>query len=120
MDANDLQSGDSLSVTIYKTLDECRAVVPMVTRGYAQSLWCMRELYYYAMSKPSPQIHSVVLEDGWEMEEAGKWLKLMLKQKKMNTVHQPSDETEMEEVALKISKVQEQQLILFQFTTKRL
>ena len=67
MDAYDLQSGDSLSIKIYKTLDECKAVVPIVTRGYAQSLWCLRELYY-AMSKRSPQIYPVVLESGWEME----------------------------------------------------
>ena len=104
MDANDIQSGDLLSVTIYRTLDVCKAVVPIVTRGYAQSLWCMRELYY-SMSRGSVQIHPVVIEEDWDIEEAGEWLKLMLKDKKMNIVKDPTDEQKMEEVALKIAKV---------------
>ena len=104
MDANDIESGDYLSVTIYRTLDECKAVVPIVTRGYARSLWCMRELYY-AMSRGSVQIHPVVIEDGWEEEEAGEWLNLILKDKKMNIAKDPTDEQKMNEVALKITKV---------------
>ena len=104
MDANDIQSGDSLSVTIYMTLDECKALVPIVTRGYARSLWCVRELYY-AMSRGSVQIHPVIIEDDWENEEAGEWLKLILKDKKMNIVKHPTNEGEMAEVSLKIAKV---------------
>ena len=104
MDVNDLRSGDHLSVTIYKTLDKCNALIPIVTRGYAKSLWCMRELHY-ARSVESVQIHSVVIEDGWKKEEAGEWLKLILEDKKMNIVRDPTDEDKMEEVASKIANV---------------
>ena len=104
MDAEDLQSGDSFSITAYKTLDECKAVVPIVTRGYAQSLWRMRELYY-ATSKASTRIFPVVIEDGWEKGKAGKWLTVTLKQSQMHVLTNPTDKLQVEAVALRIVKV---------------
>lgn len=104
MDAENLQSGDSLSVTIFKTLDECNAVVPIVTRGYATSLWCMRELYYAMFSKKS-QMHPVVIESGWKNEEVGEWLDNTLSQVRMHVRVDHTDENKMKEVASKIAKV---------------
>ena len=104
MDTQDLDSGDYMSVTIYKTLDECKAVIPIITRAYAQSLWCMRELYY-ATYKKSTQIHSVVIEDGWNREQVGEWLENILKQVKMRLKVNPTDELKMANIASKIAKV---------------
>ena len=104
MDATGLESGDSLSITVYKTLDESKAIVPIVTRGYARSLRCMRELYY-TTSKVSTQIFPVVTESGWEREEAGQWLAVTLKQSNMHILSNPTDEQQMEAIALKIAKV---------------
>ena len=98
MDAEDLGSGDYLSVVIFKTLQGCKAIVPVVTRGYAQSLWCMRDLYYAKFTK-SAQLHPVIIEDGWEDEDVGKWLKGVLGEVKF--AHKPA----VEDVALKVAKV---------------
>ena len=87
--------------TIFKTLDECKAIVPIVTRGSAKSLWCMRELYYVTFNKLT-RIYPVVIEDDWKIEGAGAWLNITLKQVE---VVNPVNEEKIEEVAQKISKV---------------
>ena len=105
MDTQDLDCGDYSSIlAIYKTLDECKAVVPVITRGYAQSLWCMRELYY-ATYKKSTQIYSVAIEDDWEREQGGKWLANTLRKMKMHLKVNPTDELKVAKIASKIAKV---------------
>lgn len=104
MYAEDLQSGDVLSVTIFKTLDECKAVIPIVTKGFAQSIWCMREVYY-ATFKKSTQMHPVVIEDGWKKQEVGIWLENTLSQVSMHLNVNPTDERRMADIASKIGKV---------------
>ena len=100
MDAKDLDCGDHLSVTIFKTLKKCKAIIPIVTRGYAQSLWCMRELYYAKFTKPV-RLYPVVIEDDWQSEDVGKWLEGVLGEVKMTFVRTQG----IEEVASKIAKV---------------
>ena len=100
MDANDLGSGDYLSVTIFKTLQKCKAIIPIVTRGYAQSLWCMRELYYAKFIK-SVRLYPVVIEDGWQSEDVGTWLEGVLGEVKFTSVHTQ----DIEGVASKSAKV---------------
>ena len=97
MDAKDLGSGDYLSVTIFKTLQKCKAIIPIVTRGYAQSLWCMRELYF----AKSVRLYPVVIEDGWQSEDVGKWLEGVLGEVKFTSVRTQG----IEGVASKIANV---------------
>ena len=104
MDAENLQSGDSLMVTIYKTLDECKAVVPVLTRGFAQSLWCMRELYFATFNK-SVTLHPVVIEGGWERGKAGGWLEAILSQFKVHVITNPSDVSEVARISSEITQV---------------
>ena len=108
MDAEDLGSGDYLSVTIFKTLQQCKAIIPIVTRGYAQSLWCMRELYYAKFTK-SAQLHPVVIEDGWQSEDVGKWLEGVLGEVKYTTVR----DHDIKGVAWKIAKVSHLQVVKY-------
>ena len=100
MDAEDLHSGDYLSVAIFTTLQKCKAIVPIVTRGYAQSLWCMRELYYAKLTE-SAQILPVVIEDGWQREDVGRWLEGVLGEVKYISVR----DQDVKGVALKIAEV---------------
>ena len=103
MDVIDLEIGD-LSVTSFKTLEQCKAVVPIVTRGYAKSLQCMRELYYVKLKHQSAQVHPVVIEDGWEREAGGQWLKVTMSEVKIR-VRNPEDEKNLKEVVDNIAKV---------------
>ena len=103
MDAEDLGNGDYLSVAIFKTLQQCKAIVPIVTRGYAQSLWCMRELYFAKFTKPT-QLHPVVIEDGWQSEDVGKWLEGVLGEVKYISVRDHTDQA-IKGVSLKIAQV---------------
>ena len=99
MDDVELKSGDFTSVAIFSTLRNCKAIVPVVTEGYAQTLQCLRELYY-VKSIEAAQLLPVILEDGWETENAGEWLKLMVGEVKCHGVS-----ADDESVAFKIAKV---------------
>ena len=100
----DLEIGDPEAATVFKTLDQCKAVVPIVTRGYAKSLQCMRELYYAKLKHQSAKVHPVVIEDGWEHEACGQWLKVTLGEVKI-TIHDTTNEDTLKEVAMNIAKV---------------
>ena len=100
MDAEDLGNGDYLSVIIFKTMQKCKAIVPIVTRGYAQSLWCMRELYYAKFIK-TVQLHPLMVEDGWQLEDTGNWLQEVLGEVKYDSV----GKQDIESIASKIANV---------------
>ena len=50
-------------------------------------------------------MHPVVIEDGWQREEGGKWLENTLKQVKMHLHVNPADKKKMADIASKIAKV---------------
>ena len=100
MDDEDLGNGDFLSVIIFKTMQKCKAIVPIVSRGYAQSLWCLRELYYAKFIK-TVELHPVMIEDGWQSEDTGNWLEGVLGEVKYDSV----GKQDIESIASKIAKV---------------
>ena len=104
MDAVDLESEDCITVTVFKTLEQCKAVVPIVTRGYANSLQCLRELYYVKLKHRSAQLHPIVLEYGWEHEAGGQWLRATLSEVNSRVYH-CAVEANLKEVAMNIAKV---------------
>lgn len=56
-------------------LKQCKAIIPIITRGYAQSIQCVRELYYFVLLHPSQQCYPMMSEvDHIHREQAGKWL----------------------------------------------
>ena len=66
----------------------------------------MRELYYAMFNKSAHNyLNPVIIEDGWEGEKVGIWLKEVLKQVKMNIIGDPTDEKKMADVASKIATV---------------
>ena len=67
--------GDTLSKDIFMALKQCKAIIPIITRGYARSIQCIRELYYFVLLHPSQQCYPMMSEvDQIEREDAGKWL----------------------------------------------
>lgn len=76
IDENKRTLGDSLSSEILSALKRCRAIIPIVTRGYVRSIQCVRELYYFTLLHPQ-QCHCYPMMsemDQIEREHAGKWL----------------------------------------------
>ena len=104
MDAVDLESGDPITATVFKTLEQCKAVVPIVSKGYAKSHQCMRELYYVMLKHRSAQLHPVIIEDGWEHEAGGQWVMATLGEVKIK-INDCTDEKTLGQVALKIAEV---------------
>ena len=78
MDENELEFGDVLAKEIFQAIKQCDFIIPIMTGGYATSLWCLRELYYAALqTDPKPKtIIPMLLEDMAviENQNAGKWL----------------------------------------------
>ena len=64
---------------IFQAIKQCDFIIPIMTGGYATSLWCLRELYYAALQtdpKRSKTIIPMLLEneDVIDDQKAGKWL----------------------------------------------
>ena len=79
MDKNELEFGDNLAKEIFWAIKQCDFIIPIMTGGYATSLWCLRELYYAALQKDPKRpktIIPVLLEDEAVInhQNAGKWL----------------------------------------------
>ena len=75
MDKNKPTLGDNLSREVLSALKRCTAIIPIVTRGYARSIQCVRELYYFALLHPNQPCHSLISEfRQMEREQTGKWL----------------------------------------------
>ena len=78
MDEKGLEFGDVLAKEIFWAIKQCDFIIPIMTGGYATSLWCLRELYYAALQKdPKPKtIIPMLLEDEAVIDDqkAGKWL----------------------------------------------
>ena len=79
MDEKGLQYGDILAKEIFWAIKQCDFIIPIITGGYATSLWCLRELYYAALQEPKKTIIPMLLEeeDVIDNEKAGKWLMRM-------------------------------------------
>ena len=81
IDEEDLQFGDVLAEKIFWAIKHSDFIIPIMTAGYATSLWCLRELYYAALQEPKKTIIPMLLEgEGLEVinnQKAGKWLKSM-------------------------------------------
>jgi hypothetical protein len=77
MDEKGLGYGDVLAKEIFQAIKQCDFIIPIMTGGYAISLWCLRELYYAALQKDSKKtIIPMLLEDEAIIDDqkAGKWL----------------------------------------------
>ena len=78
MDEKGLEFGDVLAKEIFWAIKQCDFVIPIMTGGYATSLWCLRELYYAALQK-DPKRKTIIPmllegEDVIDHQKAGKWL----------------------------------------------
>ena len=74
IDKNKPTFGDNLSREVLLALKRCTAIIPIVTRGYARSIQCARELYYFALLHPIQPCYSMMRETNlMEREMAGKW-----------------------------------------------
>ena len=78
IDEKGIEFGDVLAKEIFQAIQQCDFIIPIMTGGYATSLWCLRELYYAALQKDSKRktIIPMLLEDGVIIDDqkAGKWL----------------------------------------------
>ena len=78
MDEDELEFGDVLAKEIFLAIKQCDFIIPIMTGGYATSLWCLRELYYATLQKdPKPKTIIPMLleeEDVIDDQNAGKWL----------------------------------------------
>ena len=78
MDEKGLEFGDVLAKEIFQAIKQCDFIIPIMTGGYATSLWCLRELYYGALQK-DPKKKTIIPmllegEDVIDHQKAGKWL----------------------------------------------
>ena len=74
-----LAFGDVLAKEIFWVIKQCDFIIPIMTGGYATSLWCLREIYYAALQKDPKQPKTIIpmlLEDEAviDHQNAGKWL----------------------------------------------
>ena len=79
MDEKGVEYGDVLAKEIFRAIKQCDFIIPIMTGGYATSLWCLRELYYAALQndfKRPKTIIPMLLEDEAVIDDqkAGKWL----------------------------------------------
>jgi hypothetical protein len=78
MDEKGLEFGDVLAKEIFQAIKQCDFIIPIMTGGYATSLWCLRELYYAALQKDPKRktIIPMLLEEEAviDHQKAGKWL----------------------------------------------
>jgi hypothetical protein len=77
MNEKGLEYGDVLAQEIFWAIKQCDFIIPIMTGGYATSLWCLRELYYAALLKDRRKtIIPMLLEDEAviDNQKAGKWL----------------------------------------------
>lgn len=81
IDKTNLNTGDSLTEEIFSGVKRCKAFVPIITRGYAQSLWCLREFYFFTLTHLSKHVFPIVDDeaDHLDREKAGKWLQKRVK-----------------------------------------
>jgi hypothetical protein len=78
MDEKGLEFGDVLAKEIFQAIKQCDFIIPIMTGGYATSLWCLRELYYAAL-QTDPKRKTIIPmlleeEDFIDDQKAGKWL----------------------------------------------
>ena len=76
MDEEGLEVGDYLAEEIFLAIKQCGFIIPIMTGGYATSLWCLRELYYAALHDPKKTVIPMLLEDEdvIKNQRAGQWL----------------------------------------------
>ena len=74
MDEKGLEYGDALAKETFWAVKQCDFIIPIMTGGYATSLWCLRELYYAILQKKT--IIPMLLEDEAVIanQMVGKWL----------------------------------------------
>ena len=77
MDEEGLEYGEVLAEGIFTAIQQCDVIIPIMTSGYAKSLWCLRELYYAVLqAEPKKTIIPMLLEkeDDIIHQKAGNWL----------------------------------------------
>jgi hypothetical protein len=78
MDEEGIEFGDVLAKEIFQAIKQCDVIIPIMTGGYATSLWCLRELYYAALQTDPKRktIIPMLLEEEAviEHQKAGQWL----------------------------------------------
>ena len=78
MDEKELEFGDILAEKIFWAIRQSDFIIPIMTRSYATSLCCLRELYYATLQKDPKRktIIPMLLEDEAVInnQDAGKWL----------------------------------------------
>ena len=93
IDKSNLNTGDHLTETIFSGLKRCKALVSVITRGYAQSLWCLREFYFFSLAHSSENIFPIMDNEAeyLEREKAGSWLQKRVKEVKYLEFKQAQD-----------------------------
>lgn len=72
---NELNLGDSITEEVFTALRQCQAIVPVVTRGFAQSISSLREFYFFSLTHSYKQVYPLLSDvDQLEREKAGRWL----------------------------------------------
>ena len=77
MDEEGLGFGEHLTEGIFQAIKQSQIVIPIMTEGYAESLWCLRELYYTVLQEPKKKLIPMLAaknKDDIEFKKAGKWL----------------------------------------------
>ena len=79
MDEKELEFGDNLAKETFWAIKQCDFIIPIMTGGYAASLWCLRELYYTALQKDPKRPKTIIPmlledEDIIDDQKVGKWL----------------------------------------------
>ena len=79
MDEKELEFGDVLAKEIFWAIRQSDFIIPIMTGGYATSLWCLRELYYAKLQKDPKGLKKIIPmlledEDVINNQNAGKWL----------------------------------------------
>ena len=79
MDEKGLEFGDVLAKEIFWAIKQCDFIIPIMTGGYATSLWCLRELYYATLQNDFKRPKTIIPmlledEDVIDDQKAGRWL----------------------------------------------
>ena len=105
MDEKGLGFGQLLTEGIFQAIKECQIVIPIMTEGYAESIWCLRELYYTVLQEPKKTLIPMLAgkKDDIEFKKAGKWLTSMGGQQKYFKEEETDEMIEMLQKKLKVN-----------------
>ena len=75
VDTGGIGAGDTLTNEIFSALTMCDTVIPMITKEYTESIWCLRELLFTKCQETKRLIPVLYVgHQALENKTAGKWL----------------------------------------------